>query len=216
MDPETVRRQIEFERLFRAAHVCRMRGDYQQAQLLINEALQLQPENLDAREFAADILFARGELEKALEEYKSILQADRSRASAEEKFAKITVELAEARRQRELLKQAIENPELFRSFYKLPPRSPFVAAFLSAIPGLGHVYCGQYGKGIAIFLGVIISWLIFLTVRPNVSGSPDPITRFVQNLNVTAVFFLCLAFALHLYAVLDASLAAERSHRDTL
>ncbi|MDH7600746.1 MAG: tetratricopeptide repeat protein [Armatimonadota bacterium] len=216
MDAEAVRKQAEFERLFLAARVCRMRGDYQQAQALINQALQLQPENLDAREFAADILFARGELEKALEEYKSILQVDRSRASAEEKYAKIVVELAEAKRQKELLKKAIENPQLFKSSYSLPPRSPLVAAVLSGIPGLGHVYCGQYTKGVLLFLSVTISWLIFLTVRPNVSGSPDPIARFVQNLNVTAVFFLCLALTLHLYALLDASLAAERSHRDNL
>lgn len=216
MDPELVRKQAEFERLFRAARICRMRGDYQQAYQYIKDALDLQPDNLDAREFAADILYARGELEKALDEYKSIMQADQSRASAEEKFAKIVVELAEAKRQKELLKQAIDNPEAFAATYRLPPRNPLVAAILSGIPGLGHMYCGQYIKGVLLFLCVTISWLIFFAVRPNVSGSPDPILRFVQNLDVAAVFFLCLAVSLHLYALVDASFKAERSQTSDL
>lgn len=213
MDPEAIRKQAEFERLFRTARVCRMRGDYQQAQELITQALDLQPDNLDAREFAADILYARGELEKARDEYKAIIEADPSRASAEEKYAKIVVELAEARRQKELLKKAIENPEEFLTTYSLPPRSPILAALLSGIPGLGHVYCGEYVKGILVFCGVTISWLLFFAVRPNVSGSPDPIVRFVQNLSIAAVFFLCLAISLHMYAFVDASVTAEKSSR---
>jgi tetratricopeptide (TPR) repeat protein len=207
---EDAKRQAEFDRLFRAAHVSRTRGDYEQAERLIGQALDLRPGDSEAREFAADLLFARGELEKAAEEYKSIYDADPSRTSAEEKFAKATVQIAEGKRQKDLLRLMIEDPGAFRSTYELPPRSPLLAALLSGIPGLGHVYCGQTVKGIVLFLAVSFSWLLFFALRPNVGGFGDPIARFVHNLNAAAVIFLCLAVFTHMYAFADAAVTAER------
>ncbi len=210
MDSEDVRKQAEFERLFRAAHVSRARGDYEQAESLIGQALDLRPGDPETREFAADLLFARGELEKAAEEYKSIFEADPSRTSAEEKFARATVQMAEGKRQKDLLRLMIEDPQAFRSTYDLPPRSPLLAALLSGIPGLGHVYCGQTVKGIVLFLAVSLSWLLFFALRPSVAGPGDPIARFVHNLGTSAVIFLCLAVFTHMYAFADAAVTAEK------
>ena len=209
-DIEDVRKQAEFERLFRAAHVSRTRGDYEQAHELIRRALEIRPSDSEAREFAADLLFARGELEKAAEEYKSIFEADPSRTSAEEKFAKATLQIAEGKRQKELLRLMVEDPEAFRSTYELPPRSPVLAALLSGIPGLGHIYCGQTVKGIVLFLITTLSWLLFFALRPNVGGLGDPIVRFVHNLDAFAVIFLCAAVFTHMYAFVDAAVTAER------
>ena len=161
---DDVRKQAEYERLMHLAHVNRMRGDYAQAAVQIKQALELRPDDLDAREFAADILFARGELEKAAEHYKAIHEADPSRASAEEKFAKATLQIAEGKRQKDLLRMMIEDPTAFRSQYQPPPRRPVVAAILSGIPGLGHVYCGQLVKGIVIFAGSALCWLLFFAL----------------------------------------------------
>jgi hypothetical protein len=35
------------------------------------------------------------------------------------------------------------------------PKSPFVAAFLALVPGLGHFYLGHNMKGLAYLLGVV-------------------------------------------------------------
>lgn len=209
-DIEEIRTQAEYERLFRSAHVSRTRGDYEHAIVFIRRALELRPMDPEAREFAADMLLARGEMEKAAEEYKAIFEADKSRTSAEEKFARATVQIAEGKRQKDLLRQMIENPDAFRSSYQLPPRNPTVAAVLSGIPGLGHVYCGQTVKGIVLFLATSFCWLLFFALRPNVGGLGDPISRFVQNLNAAAVLFLCLAVSVHLYAFVDAAVTADR------
>ncbi|MCX8053084.1 MAG: tetratricopeptide repeat protein [Armatimonadetes bacterium] len=214
MNPDEIRKHAEFERIFRAAHVSRTRGNYEEAEHLIRQALSLRPNDSEAREFAADLLAARGELEEAAEEYKSIFESDPSRTSAEEKFAKVTIQIAEARRQRELLKLMVEQPEAFRSTFELPPRSPFVAALFSGVPGLGHIYCGKTIKGIALFLTVSISWLLFFALRPSVGGAIDPITRFVQDLDTSAVIFLCLAVFTHVYAFVDAAVTAEQSRKD--
>ncbi len=161
-DLNDLKKQVEFERLTTAAYVYRKRGDYESAAQAINQALQINPSDLEAQEFAADILLARGKLEEAASAYKSIFEADRSRASAEEKYAKAIVLIAEGRRQQELLKEMLENPAKFRK----PARSPVVAALLSIAPGFGHIYCGQLYKGIALFLGVMLSWLLFYATRP--------------------------------------------------
>ncbi|MGC8863604.1 MAG: tetratricopeptide repeat protein [Armatimonadota bacterium] len=211
MDPEDVRKQAEFERLFRAARINRKRGDYREAEQLIHRALEIKPDDLEAREFAADILYARGEIEKAAQEYKAIFEAEPSRASAEEKFARATIEIAEAKRQKDLLRLMIENPQAFRATYELPPRSPLMASILSGLPGLGHVYCGQVVRGIVIFLIVTFSWLLFFALRPSVGASSNPIERFVQELDVWAIIFLCVAVFTHVYAIVDAAVAAERS-----
>jgi tetratricopeptide (TPR) repeat protein len=213
MDPEDVRKQAEFERLLRTAHLNRTRGDYQEAERLIRLALEIRPADSEAREFAADLLYARGKVEEAAREYKSIFEADPSRTSAEEKFAKATVEIAEAKRQRDLLRLMVENPEAFRAASELPPRSPFYAALLSGIPGLGHVYCGRVVRGVVFFLTVTLSWFLFLTLRTNVAGSADPIVRFVQELDVWAVLFLCLAVFAHMYAFVDAAVIAEKTSK---
>jgi tetratricopeptide (TPR) repeat protein len=212
-DPDEVRKQAEYERLTRAAHVSRVRGDYAQAALEIKRVLELRPDDLEAREFAADILFARGELEKAAEHYRTISEADPSRASAEEKFAKATLQIAEVKRQKDLLRQMIEDPTAFRSQYQPPPRSPIAAAVLSGIPGLGHVYCGQVVKGIVIFAGAALSWLFFFALRPNVSYVPpnQRIEMFLKNLDPLTIVFLCAAVAIQMYAFVDAAVTAEKT-----
>ena len=49
------------------------------------------------------MLFANGKIEEAAREYKSIFTEDPTRVSAEEKFAKATLQIAEGVRQQNLL-----------------------------------------------------------------------------------------------------------------
>lgn len=209
-DPGTLRDQSEFERLTTAARVYRMRGDYREAEKSIRRALEIRPDDLDAQEFAADLLLARGELEQAAAEFKRIHEEVPDRASAEEKYARAIVQMAEARRQRELLREMLDNPSKFRS----PARSPLAAAVLSAAPGFGHIYCGQLVKGIVLFAGTMLAWLLFYSLSPPVQSylpPPERTMRFVQDLGPAAILFLCIAVFSHVYAFVDAAVLADRN-----
>lgn len=212
-DPERLTELAEFERLTTAARVYRMRGDYPEAENSIRRALEIRPDDLDAQEFAADMILARGELEQAAAEFKRIHEAAPGRASAEEKYARVIVQIAEARRQRELLREMLDNPSKFRP----PARSPLAAAVLSAAPGFGHIYCGQLVKGIVLFVGTMLAWLLFYALSPPVQSylpPPERTMRFVQDLSPAAILFVCIAVFSHVYAFVDAAVLADK-HRAT-
>lgn len=199
----------EFDRLFTLAQINRRRGDYAQAAEQVAQALALWPDNLDAQELAADILYAQGKWEESLGRYKAIRDKDPTRASAEEKFARVTLQIAEGQRQQELMKQILENPEAYRP----PRRNPVAAAVLSGIAGLGHVYCGNLRKGAILFAATTLSWLIFLSLTPPIAAYPsaaDRIVRFTQDMGVMAWVFVLLALLLQMYAIVDAAVTAER------
>ncbi len=218
MTLEDPKKQAEFERLITAAHVYRRRGDYDRAREAIDAALQLKPSDMEAREFAADIVYARGDIQAAAEEYKRIYEQDASRTSAEEKYARAIVQIAEGKRQQELLREMLENPARFRT----PPRSPLVAGLLSVAPGFGHVYCGQLVKGIVLFLAAMFSWVLFYAFAPKspYAGLSDQITQnittadrvntFMTNLSAPAILFACIAFFVQIYAFADAPAAASK------
>ncbi len=207
MNADDLAKQADFDRHMTAAHVARRRGDYDQAAQSVVEAMRIRPDDPDARELAADILYARGDIEKAAAEYKIIFEADNTRASAEEKFAKATIELAEQKRQKDLMQLMIDDPEAFRRSYLPTQRSPWIAALLSGFPGLGHVYCGKYIRGSIVFVASFLCWWLFLTLRPQ--GVPT--TQFFTDLSAGAVFFLSAGVAVHLFAIIDAAAIAERT-----
>lgn len=193
--------KAEFDRLMTAATVFRRRGDYGQATQTIKQALQLFPEDIAAREFAADMIYAHGDVEKAAEHYKSILEAEPGRASAEEKYAKSILKLAEAERQKELLKLMVENPG---KFHPIQPKNATIAVILSAAPGLGHIYCGQYAKGVGIFCGWMIAVLLFLFSINATAGE-------AQRVTTSSVVFACVAASIHIYSLLNAAQTADKT-----
>ena len=129
-DLDDLRKQAEFDRFMSAARVERMRGDYHRAAASVQQALRIRPEDADAREFAADVIAALGQPEKAAEVYKELFHDDPSRIGAEEKYAKATLQIAEGKRQRELLTHISDHPAKFAP----PPRNPLIAAVLSSLP----------------------------------------------------------------------------------
>ncbi len=204
------KQKAEFDRLITAAHVHRRRGDYDLAVKTIEKALEISPDDLDAREFSADMLFARGKLEEASEHYKEIMAADKSRASAEEKYAKAILQIAEGKRQQQLLRDILENPSKYKN--APPARSPVMAAVLSAAPGFGQIYNGQFVRGVIIFMLTMIFWFFFYLLKPDISiyRPEDRITAFVQNLSPMAVIFALAAVFLHIYAFVDAPVTAGK------
>ena len=210
MHEQDVKKRSEFDRLITAAHVYRRRGDYAQAEQTIRQALEIDPSDAEALEFAADMLFARGELEKAAEQYKLIAEQDKSRSSAEEKYATAVLQIAEGKRQQDLLREMLENPAKFRT----PARSPLLATLISAAPGFGHLYCGKLAKGIVLFVGAMFCWLLFYAFSPPVNtglGVQERIHEFATNMTVPALFFLCVAVFTHIYAFVDAAVLADKT-----
>lgn len=206
-DPRT---QAEFDRLMNLAHINRRRGAYKESVDLVQQALGLVPTSLDARELAADLLYAAGKWEEAAQAYKDIVDDDASRATAEEKYAKVLLQIAEGQRQKNLMQDLIEHPELAQH---LPDRSPAAAAVLSGIPGLGHVYCGETMKGVVILAITAISWFLFLILRPDVSAYPTldaRINRFIHDMDPVAVIFLLIALCVHAYAIVNAAVIADK------
>ncbi|MCL5103764.1 MAG: tetratricopeptide repeat protein [Armatimonadetes bacterium] len=197
-DLDDVRKQAEFDRFISAARVERMRGDYMRAAASVQQALKIRPEDAEAREFAADVLAALGQLEKAAEVYKKLFHEDASRASAEEKYAKVTLRIAEGKRQQELLLHLADQPAKFAP----PPRSPFIAAVLSAAPGFGQIYCGQFTRGAIIFVVSMISWFFFSLCAPSISD--------LKNISPMAVIFASVAVSLQVYALVDATVLANK------
>lgn len=194
-------KKTEFDRLMTAAIVHRRRGDYVQATQTIKQALQIIPDSIEAREFAADMIYAHGDIKKAAEHYKAILTIEPTRASAEEKYAKAIVEISEADRQRELMRLMIENPGKYRV---AQPKNATIAVLFSMAPGFGHIYCGQYMMGIGIFTGWMVACLLFLFTL-------NPAEEFTQRLSATSAMFACFAAALHVYALLSAAQQAEKT-----
>jgi tetratricopeptide (TPR) repeat protein len=200
--------QAEFERLMTAAHVHRRRGDYDEAESTIKQALEIAPQDPDALEFAADILFARGKLEQAAKAYKAIMSADKSRASAEEKYAKVILQIAEGKRQQELLQDMLENPRKYRE----PARSPLVAAILSIAPGFGQIYNGEFVRGVVIFVVTMVFWLFFYLLTPDVSTyrPDDRLNAFMRNLQPMAIIFALAAIFMQIYAFVVAPVCASK------
>jgi len=198
-------KKAEFDRLMTAATVYRRRGDYAHATISVKQALALFPDSIDAREFAADMLYAHGDVKRASEHYKAILEAEPGRASAEAKYAKAILELAEADRQRELVKEMLENPAKRPA---IPPRNPTVAALLSIAPGFGHIYCGQYLMGVGLFAGWVLAWLLFFATLDSSAG-----VSVVKKLTAPAAAFGCLAAAVHIYSIIGSAREAEKSKR---
>lgn len=200
-NPDAVGDRSEFDRLMTAARVYRRRDDYAAATKAVQQALTILPDDLDAREFAADMIYAHGDLQKAIDYYKAILETDPKRASAETKYAKTILELAEGHRQRELVQQMLENPTRLQVAH----RNPAIAALLSIAPGFGHIYCGLYTVGIALFCGWVFAWMLFFWTLGESVG-----VQMTSRLTAASTAFACIAAALHIYALVGAAQQAER------
>ena len=213
MAPQNIddaRKQAEFDRLMTAARVHRMRGDYKQAEQTINQALVLCPSDIAAQEFAADMLCARGELEKAAAEYKRLIEQDKTRASIEDKYARAMLQIAEGKRQKDLLQYMLDNPGKYRP----PARNPLIAAIISVAPGFGQMYCGKLTRGIVLCSLTMLSWLVFYLLAPNTSDLvvKDKLSFFLHNLDPLAILFACFAFAMHVFALVEAAVLAGKSN----
>ncbi|MFQ3548357.1 MAG: hypothetical protein SNJ70_01230 [Armatimonadota bacterium] len=214
LDPK---KKAELDSLIRSAYINKQRSNYDLASLDIEKALEIDPNNLEAQEFAADLLVAKWHLKEARDIYKAIIEKDPSRVTAEEKYAKIVLMIAEGERQRELLKEKILHPQKRQEI----KRNTSIAFLLSVAPGFGHVYLNNFKKGAMIFCAAMLFWLFFSLLRPAMPTAIQMSAQakalyFTQNMSAATVMFLCLAVFTHIYAIVDiAVLSSIQGKKDS-
>lgn len=216
INPEDVKRSAEIDRLMSRANVHRMRGEYIEVEDLCKQIIELDENNADARELMADMLFARGQLQPAADEYKKLLEYHPDRVSAETKYAKVILEMGENEHEKQIAQEMLENP----GKYKEPQSHPLLAFIFSAVvPGVGQLYNREMIKGY-IILGVFIFSLLILAMSPDTKNllqafgalmnpqdaptKPPPVGKLVI-LMVGALVFT------YIYAVIDAPIAAAKA-----
>ncbi len=146
-------------------------------------ALEVFPEDPDARELTADILAALGKKDAAAAEYKKLFSEDKTRESAEEKYALLVLnQFTTEQKAKEEEEQKTEKKA-----------SPWTVILTAIVPGVGALLKEKYLKG-----GIILAlWLVFFCLAARSSiGSKNPAESFTSLPSI-------LAFAVWLYSFID-------------
>lgn len=185
--PASEAQKAQADRLLVQANIARRRGQYKEAERLCREAIEQTPADAAALELYGDILQSIGRVDDALYSYDRARTADPKRASAERKYAELTL---------------AQETDLFMAATDAGPRNPFLAVFLSAtLPGAGQVYNGESRKGLAIALAQLLSIYLLLWTPLRQPNAPPYLTAFV----------IAVAATVYIYAVADAKAGAKRA-----
>jgi tetratricopeptide (TPR) repeat protein len=180
------------DRLLTMANLARRRGNYVEAEQRCREAVEKNPSDASALELYGDILQAIGRVDDAVLAYDRARELDPNRPSAERKYA-------------DLVLQQNRSIELLSEEYI--PRNPMVAVLMSSLlPGAGQMYNGQPVKGLLIAVGMLICVFVL--------GWTDyGLMAGLTFISPPLVFFLLLAGAIYIYAVVDANVNARKGRR---
>ena len=168
--------------------------DYESARKHITSALEIFPDNLDARELNADILLASGETNLASSEYKAIYDRDKTRTQTEKKYAETVLALYNQEQEPKL--KVLLPP----SINKTPLRvGIYIMSFF--VPGLTQILLGQRFKGVTIITINIL--LIYINLK--IKGF------FYENQNVSLnnPTIWCLS-AIIIYAIIDGIISKNK------
>lgn len=208
-DMESKQKQ-EVDRLLVLANVQRMRNQFVEAEDTCRKALEITPGDVSLKEMLADILQERGKPEDALAEYKSAMELAPGKASLETKYAKLVIEIAERKHEKELAEDMINNPHK----YPVQKKNVGLVLFLAAIfPGLGQFYNKEYVKaGIVcgIFIIFVVSWAF--TIKYGGYRAVTNTNEFFADTNPVVLVLGFLAGILYLYGVFDAVYSASKSN----
>jgi tetratricopeptide (TPR) repeat protein len=215
MDPGDIALKAAVDKLISKVNLHRMRGQYAEAEDVCREALSMDGARIDVRELLADMIYARGQLDTAMAEYKNVLDQDPKRVSAETKYAWLAIEVGEREYQKRLAQEMLENPGKV-----VPPaKSPLLAFITSAcLPGTGQIYVGELRKGL-IILGAFLLSMAILAMTPidtgNLLKNFGALIRPVdseRNLPVGGIALFCASVLMivYIYAVIDAPIAASK------
>ncbi len=131
------------EKLHAALHYERI----DEAEKTARKLLEIAPRSTTSWELWGDVLLAQGKAEEAADAFRKAVELEPANADAERKYARIQLDLQQAKWQR----QVLESGDLAQ-FRGVADREPATAAARSALfPGLGQVYNGEYEKGLVMF-----------------------------------------------------------------
>ncbi|MFN3651128.1 MAG: tetratricopeptide repeat protein [Armatimonadota bacterium] len=205
-----------FERLLRDAHLLRMRQQWAQAETLCREAVEIDPQDVPAREMLADLLAEKGETDEALTLYQACLEQQPGKPSLEEKVARIALRKDQEERDRIAAQLMLENPKGGRE----RKRNATAAVLLSALfPGGGQLFLGQHAKGgvllvvglITLYFGVpeLMKLLGTFAAAPAAGGRRGPVVEVDGPMAALGLVFI----AVYIYSLLDASAQAGKNDR---
>lgn len=141
------------------------RGSFAEAEAAARAVLAERPADAAAHEVVGDVLAARGDADGAKASYRESLKHEPGRASAESKFATLTLEGAEASRRAALgVSYAAQDTSLAGTGGG--GRGLWAGLLGSALcPGLGQIVQGQVTKGL-ILVGVFLAGLGLMALLP--------------------------------------------------
>ena len=143
----------EAEKLLRAAHVARLRGDRPAAEDRVRQALQMKPDDPEAHAILGEMLLESGEAQAAIDELKRAMELKPGVVRYEAGYAKATLAVAEAERKKAMALSLATGARAPQS-----ARNPTLATLASLfIPGGGQLYNGQLGKAVFFLLLVLVT-----------------------------------------------------------
>ena len=205
-----VRQQIRD--LMGRATLSRVRGNAAEALQLAQQALVLHEPNAEVHEFIGDALMELKRGADALGSYRRARELNPHRVELEDKLGRAAIQRAardDAFAYSTALLEGRVKPE--------PKRNPGYAAIFSiAMPGLGQLYNGQFGKGLIIVAAFLLLATLSAYSMLNQSatsgmgmfGPTSP--SLLTILGGSAVWVIPLAL-IYIYAVVDAVVYAGKS-----
>ena len=223
-------RERERDRLLTLANVQRMRGQTGDARQTLQNALHMAEGKATAPiyELIGDLLAGEEKYTDALAAYDQAHQADIARASAERKFATMTLRIADAKAERSIADAMLRGDSIADLITTgalestgRGKRNAGMAMFLSIImPGFGQFYNGQIVKG-AILVGIFLADLLLIALTPDgevLTGKMVGIMalssagKYVNKpFSPLGVFALIVLAGMWLYAIVDAPFMASKT-----
>ncbi len=223
-------RERERDRLLTLANVQRMRGQTGDARQTLQNALHMAEGKATAPiyELVGDLLASEEKYTDALAAYDQAHQADLARASAERKFATMTLRVADAKAERSIADAMLRGDSIADLMATgalestgRGKRNAGMAMFLSMImPGFGQFYNGQIVKG-AILVGIFLADLLLIALTQDgeiLTGKMVSILalstggKYVNKpFSPLGVFALIVLTGVWLYAIVDAPFMASKT-----
>ena len=224
-------RERERDRLLTLANVQRMRGQTAEARATLEQTLTLS-EGMPPRDIAptqellGDMYAVEEDWETACAYYRAAHDLDKTRVSAERKFAALTLRIADSKTEQSLADAMLRGDSIADLMASgalganRGRRNAGVAMLLSMfLPGFGQIYNGELAKG-SIFLGIYGATLLYFAVSPD---HEIFVKKFAAMLALShgraanapvselSVFMGVLLVAVWLYAIVDAPFTASRT-----
>lgn len=190
----------EAENLIRQSRLAKMRGNRNEADQLLQKAMETAPNAPDVLAAIGDDYMERRQIKKAVEVYGLAVKAAPGNIAIERKHAEAV-----------LAAQGIADPFTMMEQADAASMASGKAAMVLSIflPGVGQMVIGQVWKGVAMLIGVVLGWAVTLSL-PN--GLGELLKSMSRPADPNPLIFLTLPVAVgsHLWSMFDAAATSKR------